>query len=107
MNRSKATTLIIASILGTGLISAQAAEKKPGPKKQTTCPVMGGKINKAQYADVKGYRIYVCCPGCINKIKADPDKYIKKMEAEGIMPDKTPKADEHKDHAHDHSDHKH
>ena len=26
---------------------------------QTTCPVMGGKINKEQYVDVKGYRVYV------------------------------------------------
>jgi YHS domain-containing protein len=57
---------------------------------QTVCPVMGGAINKAQYADVKGKRIYVCCPGCIDKIKADPDKYIKQLEAEGITLDSTP-----------------
>ncbi|MDF7798552.1 hypothetical protein P4C99_03710 [Pontiellaceae bacterium B1224] len=53
-------------------------------KEQTLCPVMGGKINKAQYADVKEKRIYVCCPGCIDTIKAAPDQYIKKMETEGI-----------------------
>jgi len=91
MKRSKAMTLLVAVILGTGLIAAQAAEKKAEPKKQTTCPVMGGKINKAQYADVKGKRIYVCCPGCIGKIKADPDKYIKQLEAKGVVLDKTPK----------------
>jgi len=88
MKRSKAITLLVAVILGTGLIAAQAAEKKAEPKKQTTCPVMGGKINKAQYADVKGKRIYVCCPGCIGKITADPAKYIKQLEAEGITLDK-------------------
>lgn len=72
-------------------------------KAQTTCPVMGGKINKTQYADVKGHRIYVCCPGCIGKIKADPDKYIEKMKAEGVEPAKTPvekETKEHVQHAH-------
>ena len=98
MKRKKIITLFVAVILSTGLIAAQAAEKKPAPKKQTTCPVMGGKINKAQYADVKGKRIYVCCPGCVTKIKADPDKYIKQLEANGVVLDKTPKEDKDKKH---------
>jgi len=59
-------------------------------KLQTTCPVMGGKINKSQFADVKGKRIYVCCPGCIGTIKANPDKYIKKLEKQGVALDQTP-----------------
>jgi hypothetical protein len=100
MKRNKAITLLVAAIVGTGLITAQAAEKKAEPKKQTTCPVMGGKINKTQYADVNGVRIYVCCAGCIDKIKADPDKYIKQLEAKGITLDKTPKKDEHAGHQH-------
>lgn len=53
---------------------------------QTTCPVMGGKINKKLYADVKGHRVYVCCAGCIKPIKADPDKYIKKIKDNGEAP---------------------
>ena len=104
MKRSKAITLLVAVIVGTGLLSTQAAEKKTEPKKQTTCPVMGGKINKAQYADVKGKRIYVCCPGCISKVKADPDKYIKKLEAEGITLDKAGKK---KMNPKDHGGHQH
>ena len=69
---------------------------------------MGGKINTTQYADVKGKRIYVCCAGCIGKIKADPDKYIKQMEAEGITLDETPKKEDHAGHDHgDHTGHKH
>ena len=58
---------------------------------QTNCPVMGGKINKKYYVDYDGKRIYVCCPGCIGKIKADPEKYIKKLEADGVVLDATPK----------------
>lgn len=57
---------------------------------QTTCPVLDGKINKSLYADVDGKRIYVCCAGCIDKIKADPAKYIEKLEAEGVALDSAP-----------------
>ncbi len=62
-------------------------------KPQTVCPIMSGEINKALYADVKGYRIYVCCKGCIDVIKADPKKVIKKMKADGIEIEKAPKPD--------------
>lgn len=57
---------------------------------QTNCPVMGGAINPKLYVDANGYRIYVCCGGCISEVKADPAKYIEKMKAEGIEPAKTP-----------------
>jgi len=58
---------------------------------QTTCPVMGGKINKTQYADVEGVRIYVCCKSCIKVIEADPKTYIDKLKSDGVEPEKTPK----------------
>jgi YHS domain-containing protein len=87
MKRSNLIAVLMAAVIGIGFTTL-AAEKKAEPKKQTTCPVMGGTVNKAQYADVQGKRIYVCCPGCIGKIKADPDKYIKQLEAEGIEIDK-------------------
>ncbi len=54
------------------------------PKPQTTCPVMGGKINEGVYADYTGKRVYFCCGGCINKFQKDPAKYVKKLEAEGV-----------------------
>jgi hypothetical protein len=57
---------------------------------QTLCPIMGGKINKAQYVDVEGYRIYVCCKGCIKPIQAEPKKIIAKMKAAGVEPEKAP-----------------
>jgi YHS domain-containing protein len=31
---------------------------------------------------VKGQTIYVCCKSCAAKVKKDPDKYLKKVEAE-------------------------
>lgn len=63
---------------------------------QTTCPVMGGKIKKTSYVDVKGKRIYMCCDGCSGAIKADPDKYIEKLEKEGVTIDTAPEKTEDK-----------
>lgn len=54
-------------------------------KNQTHCPVMGGKIDSTVYTDIQGQRVYHCCPMCIAKLKADPDKYFKKSAAEGIL----------------------
>lgn len=51
---------------------------------QTTCPVMGGAIDKNQYVDHDGKRVYICCKGCEAPLKKDPAKYIQKLEAEGI-----------------------
>ena len=70
---------------------AKGAECKEGKcevKAQTTCPVMGGKIDKEQYVDVKGYRVYTCCAACKPKIEANPKKYIAKIKANGECPQK-------------------
>lgn len=54
-------------------------------KPQTHCPVMGGKIDSTVFTDIQGQRVYHCCPMCIAKIKADPDKYFKKAAADGVL----------------------
>ncbi len=46
---------------------------------QTTCPIMGGKIDKAVFTEYKGKKVYFCCPGCDKTFKADPAKYISKL----------------------------
>ena len=63
-------------------------EKLQAVKSQVNCPVMGGKINKKLYVDVKGKRIYVCCAGCIGAIKKDPAKYISKLKKAGVTIEK-------------------
>ena len=60
----------------------------PAAKAQTTCPIMGGAIDKAQYVDVDGYRIYACCPACLPKIQADPKAAIAAIRAKGEEPEK-------------------
>ena len=62
-------------------------------KAQTTCPVMkGSPVNKSLYVDADGYRIYVCCGGCVSSVKADPAKYIAQLQAEGVKLEKAPEA---------------
>jgi len=69
------------------LVAASAVFAGP----QTTCPVMeGNAINPKLYVDADGYRIYVCCGGCVREVKADPTKYIAKLKAEGVEIAKTP-----------------
>ena len=70
--------------------AAKGAASAKNAKPQTLCPVTGEKIDKSLYADVKGYRVYVCCKGCIAKVKADPDKYLAKIKADGETPAKSP-----------------
>ena len=46
---------------------------------QTTCPVMGGAINKSIFTEYNGKKVYFCCPGCKEKFEKEPDKYISKL----------------------------
>ncbi len=63
---------------GEALIAKLGAEAKEVIE-QTTCPVMGGKINKNIFVEHKGRKVYFCCAGCEGKFKADPEKYISKL----------------------------
>ncbi len=69
-----------------------AEETAASAKAQTTCPVMGDKIDKSIYVDHEGKRVYFCCKMCVAKFKADPEKHIKKLAAEGVELEKAPPA---------------
>jgi len=54
-------------------------EVKPGDT--VCCPVMGTKFTvtkKSYFAVIGDRKVYVCCPGCLEPLKADPAKYLKK-----------------------------
>jgi YHS domain-containing protein len=52
---------------------------------QTRCPVMGGKISPTVFTDLPtGERVFFCCRGCDRKFLADPDKYVKNLEKQGV-----------------------
>lgn len=61
------------------------------------CPVTGDKIDektKATY-EYKGRVYNFCCPGCIDEFKKNPEKYIKKIEAEKKKEDSMHEDSEH------------
>ena len=86
-------TLVLAAMavwpLARGL-AEEGKEAKAEPKSQTTCPVMGGKVDLTLFVDHGAKRIFVCCAGCIETVKKDPAKYITEIEAQGVTLAKTP-----------------
>ena len=85
MKRRYIATALMAAIVTIGTSSCSKQESKMQPGKQTSCPVMKGEaIDPNLYVDVNGKRIYVCCPGCLTQVTADPEKYINEMEAAGV-----------------------
>jgi len=78
------TVLTISVFLRTGV-----AEEA---KVQTTCPVTGHTIDKNVYEDHIGKRIYFCCESCVEEFRKNPEAYVQKLEAEGVVLENTPKA---------------
>lgn len=94
MNRfiSFAGLVLVMSVFVAALVlPVRPARSEDAPAKpQSVCPIMGGKINKTLYVDVLGKRIYVCCPGCIEVIKADPAAALKKIAENGEKAEDAP-----------------
>lgn len=38
----------------------------------------------------RGERVYFCCPGCVDIFNKSPEQYLKKLEGQGMTPEKTP-----------------
>ncbi len=51
-------------------------------KAQGKCPVMEKPLpDDAEWTIVEGQIFYVCCPPCIEKIEANPTKYLDKLNS--------------------------
>ena len=59
--------------------SGDLADKQP---ENTICPVMGNPVDPEIYVDYEGRRIGFCCPGCDRVFLEDPEKYLKKLDAD-------------------------
>ncbi len=46
---------------------------------QTTCPIMGGAIDKTFFTEYQGKKVYFCCPGCQPEFEKNPEKYLAKL----------------------------
>ena len=84
--KSMLLMLVLALFLAGPVLAAAPA------KPQTTCPVLGGNVDRQVYVDYQGQRIYFCCPGCDAEFKKNPEKYLQTMKEQGITPEKTPAA---------------
>jgi len=49
---------------------------------QTICPIMGNPINPEIFVEHDGRKVYFCCKPCVEKFKADPAKYLSKLDAQ-------------------------
>jgi Cu(I)/Ag(I) efflux system membrane fusion protein len=52
-------------------------------QKQKVCPVSGeelGAMGKPYKVTVKGQTVFLCCSGCEDDLKKDPDKYLAKLK---------------------------
>lgn len=87
MNKFNAVILALA-LTAFAAGSLWAADPKP----QTTCPVLAGDIDKSVYADYQGKRIYFCCQGCDAEFNKNPEKYMKKLQEEGVTLEPAPAA---------------
>ncbi|MBN2133616.1 MAG: YHS domain-containing protein [Sedimentisphaerales bacterium] len=70
----------------TGELTAAAQEAAATVKEkaeeailQTTCPIMGGAINKAIFVEYQGKKVYFCCKGCETEFNKEPEKYVAKL----------------------------
>ncbi len=58
---------------------SESAKEVVSAIEQTDCPVMGGAINKAIFAEYKGKKVYFCCSPCEEKFNEEPEKYNAKL----------------------------
>jgi len=89
MKTLKLLVLVLVLVLG---IFAAGAGLAADPRPQTVCPVLGANIDKKVYVDYQGERIYFCCQGCDAEFRQNPEKYMKKIQEQGITLEKSPEA---------------
>jgi hypothetical protein len=59
------------------------AEEQDAAIKQAVCPVSGGKLGSMDMPikiTAEGRTFYLCCDGCEDDVKADPQKVIAKLD---------------------------
>jgi len=86
---SRTTRSLIAAVLVAAPLAGFAADEKksdkakPYPATLKTCVVSGEKLDSMGKPYVfihEGQEIKMCCKSCLDDFKADPAKYIKKIE---------------------------
>ncbi|MDA1054706.1 MAG: hypothetical protein O3C40_30125 [Planctomycetota bacterium] len=72
------------SNVAKGLASLSAVDRAAA-EKQKTCPVSDeplGGMGTPIKVTINGRDVFVCCDGCTDTLKADPDKFLAKLPQE-------------------------
>ncbi len=84
----KLIKILLVSLVVLSLAAGPALAADPKP--QTVCPVLAGNVDQKVFVDYQGKRIYFCCKGCDAEFRKDPEKYMKKIQEQGISLEKCP-----------------
>lgn len=63
-------------------LASFSEEDKASAMKQHFCPVSGemlGVMGKPEKMEVEGQTVWICCDGCKDKLLAEPEKYLAKI----------------------------
>ncbi len=80
----KIAALAIGAALILGGFAIEAQAQCCGEKKVKSEISIQKEIDSTLYIDINGKRIFTCCKDCLDKIKADPAKFVKEIEEGGV-----------------------
>ena len=64
-------------------LAALSEADRAAAEKQQVCPVTDKPLDamgKPYKVEVKGQSVFLCCDGCEEQLKKDPDKYLAKLK---------------------------
>jgi YHS domain-containing protein len=85
MSRQAILTVSIVAALAMPVVAQDkpaAGEPEAAKSNLPLCPVMGEPVNFTMSLDTDDGPVYVCCKGCIGKLKKDPAKFAEKVAAQ-------------------------
>jgi Cu(I)/Ag(I) efflux system membrane fusion protein len=69
---------IAALLASLWLLTIALVAAPPVPLNNGICPVMGNPVDTNVFVVYNGLKIFLCCPGCADKLLAAPEKYLSK-----------------------------
>lgn len=69
----------VSGLTPTGISRRRSPSSQPRLTAQTVCPVTREKLGSMGPpipVQVKGQTVYVCCEGCVNALRRNPEKYL-------------------------------
>jgi len=67
-------------------LASFSEQDRESVREQQFCPVSGerlGSMGAPEKVDVNGQTVWICCDGCKDKLRAEPEKYLEKLAASG------------------------